>query len=207
MRQRQMNAEVTARLRELQTTIEAGAPLKGHALHHFDTDGRWHAACSHFTYVARVKQVPRTPLLLILATLHNLHCDAWSVLQHASDMLMCGRRCRRAPQGECASEHRGQPGGLGGAGQAREGRVPHAQQVQRGRHAQGATCLLCPCCLCIGTGCLHAGLTCISTSNLWHPSAACMPSLLHVLTSEPEPCSGDGALNRMCSVSAAACMT
>lgn len=29
-RQRQMNAEVTARLRELQTTIEAGALLWGH---------------------------------------------------------------------------------------------------------------------------------------------------------------------------------
>ena len=61
MRQRQMNAEVTARLRELQTTIEAGAQPPGQEVNHCIVDGKRHAAsgmpqAALASYLARTNQ-------------------------------------------------------------------------------------------------------------------------------------------------------
>lgn len=124
-RQRQMNAEVTARLRELQTTIEAGAHCWGR-----------HAEVA-VGFVQRVIIVAppnikhtKTGSMGLPARVAEPGKDLSSQLGICSPELIITMPCRRAAPRQRPAGHRGHAGGLDRAGQAREGRLPHPQQVQ-----------------------------------------------------------------------------
>ena len=117
-RQQQMNSEVNARLRELHSTIDAGAlPAR-------------RPPGSNWCMLLQLQPSASSPAKVI--TITSMQHAHWCRL-HGFNVSVC----RRAPQ-EChAAEHRQQPGGLDHPGQAREGGVPHPQQAVRGRHTKG----------------------------------------------------------------------